>query len=812
MSKQNTTKPLVNNPSNQTNFYDSYIKGRELYYLLGIVLAVTYFVFKEFISLKKVYIFRDIGSDSLNIYFPWLAGTSDYLKTEPSLDWSFAQGMGQNLFPLSIGDWFSNFLTYFDKSKIPYGIAYMEIIKIFLTAFVFYKFLKELKLSNYSCLLFSFLFSFSGFIILGGCWTIFSAEALYAAIILFGFERWLNYGKFAWLVIGITFMAFLQPFFLFMYSILLAAYATVRYYDVKEKDNKQFLIFVAKTIGLSIVAILISSYQLFADLLQYTESPRVGGEASLFARLKSQPMFGLADDVLRFTTVFRSFGSDMLGTGNNFKGWQNYLEAPLFYCGIVCLVTFPQFFSFLSKRQKYFYSILTFAFCLPVLFPYFRYAFWAFSGDYFRTFSLVITFLMILFSARAISQIEQQGKINKLVLGITVLFLLFLLYTPNAQFKSAINLNLRSVVTILILVYASLLLGLTQKTKIKHISKMALLIICIIELASFSNITVNKRDVITKQVLNDKIGYNDYTVESVAYLKQVDKSFYRINKDYSSGLAIHSSINDAKVQGFYGTPSYFSFNQKNYIKFLGDLNVIDVKDENSTRWAKGLADRPMLFSLASGKYWLSKRTDNALASMGFDSINKFGDVKVYKNKYALPFGFTYDKGIGEDEFKKLSPTQKDFCLLRACVIGNEDKSTFASIKPFNVSDTIVPITFDNYLVNVNELKKDNFSITKFSENNIVGNVNTADSKILFFSIPFDKGWKATLNGQDAKLFRLNCGLTGLLTQKGNNSVELSFTPRFKKLGTLISLISFAIFIGLLALSYFKNKSKISAQV
>jgi uncharacterized membrane protein YfhO len=277
-------------------------------------------------------------------------------------------------------------------------------------------------------------------------------------------------------------------------------------------------------------------------------------------------------------------------------------------------------------------------------------------------------------------------------------------------------------------------------------------------------------------------------------------------------LAIHSSINDAKVQGFYGTPSYFSFNQKNYIKFLGDLNVIDVKDENSTRWAKGLADRPMLFSLASGKYWLSKRTDNALASMGFDSINKFGDVKVYKNKYALPFGFTYDKGIGEDEFKKLSATQKDFCLLRACVIGNEDKSTFASIKPFNVSDTTVPITFDNYLANVNELKKDNFSITKFSENNIVGNVNTIDSKILFFSIPFDEGWKAKLNGQDAKLFRLNCGLTGLLTQKGNNSVELSFTPRFKKLGTLISLISFAIFIGLLALSYFKNKSKISAQV
>lgn len=810
MSKQNTNKSS-NESSSNSNFYDSFIKGKEIYYLLGIISIVSYVVFSDFISLKKVYLFRDIGSDSLNIYFPWLAGTSDYLKTESSLGWTFAQGMGQNMFPMSIGDFFSNFLTYFDKSQIPYGLVFVEIIKIFLAGFIFYKFLKELKLSNFSSLLFAFLYAFSGFVILGGCWTIFSLEAVYAALILYGFERWLNHKRFTWLVIGITLMAFLQPFFLFMYTILLAAYAIVRYHDVNEKDNKQFFVFVAKTVGLATVAVFMSSYQLFADLLQYTESPRVGGEASLFARLQQAGMFDPAEDVLRFTTVFRSFGSDMLGTGSNFKGWQNYLEAPLFYCGIFCLVAFPQFFSSLNKRQKYFYGILTFVFCLPIIFPYFRYAFWAFSGDYFRTFSLVIIFFMVMFSARAIHYIEQQGKLNKIVLGVTVLFLLFLLYTPAPQFKGAINTSLRSFATFLIFAYAALLFGLSQKSSIKHTSKILLIVLCVIEVTYLSGITVNKRDVVTQSVLKDKVGYNDYTVESINYLKQIDKNFHRVNKDYTSGLAIHSSINDAKVQGFYGTPSYFSFNQKNYIKFLGDLNVIDVKDENSTRWAKGLGDRPILFSLASGKYWLTKRTDNSLTGMGFDSIAKFGDVKVYKNKYALPFGFTYNKGIGEDEFKKLSPTQKDFCLLRACVIGNEDKVTFSSIKSFNTADTIAPFTFDNYLAYVNELKKDEFKVSKFSENNIIGSVNTSDAKILFFSIPFDEGWKATLNGQETKLYRLNCGLTGLMTKKGSNTVELKFTPRFKNTGLMVSLVSLFIFVGLLGLSFFRNKSKSNTQ-
>jgi uncharacterized membrane protein YfhO len=804
MAKNINTKPSVQD-SSESNIYDSYIKGKEFYYLLGLILLVCYFVFKDFIYLKKVYLFRDIGSDSLNIYFPWLTGMSDYLKTESVPGWSFSQGMGQNVFPIWLGDFFSDFLTYFDKSKIPYGLVFMEILKIFLSGFVFYKFLKQVKLTNFSALIFAVLYAFSGFAILGGCWAIFSVEALYIAIILYGFERWLNHKKYFWFVFGIMCLGFLQPFLLLPYTIVLSTYICARYFDIHGKDNKAFVIFLLKTIGLAAIGVAITAYQLLPDVLQYLESPRVGGESSFFAKLQKQSMFDLADDTLRFTTAFRAFGSDMIGTGSNFKGWQNYLEAPLFYCGIFCLVVFPQFYSSLTKRQKMFYGAITVLFCLPILFPYFRYAFWAFSGDYFRAFSLVIVVFMVMFSARAISYIEQQNKINKVVLGVTVLFLLFLLYTPAAQFKPAVNTSLRAFATFLIFAYAALLFGLVGKTSIKSASKIMLIVLCLCETAYFSNITVNKRDVVTGSMLKDKVGYNDYTVESVAYLKSIDKSFFRLNKDYSSGLAIHSSINDAKVQGFYGTPSYYSFNQKNYIKFLGDLDVIDVKDENATRWAKGLGDRPILFSLASGKYWLSKRKDNAVANMGFDSIASFGDVKVYKNKFVLPFGFTYDKIIGENEFKKLSSGQKDFSILRACVIGNEDKVTFAAFKQFNLTDTTAPVTFDNYYAYVNELKKDNFVISKFSENNIIGSVDVKESKALFFSIPFDEGWGVKVNGADAKLYRINAGLTGLPINKGTNKVELTFEPRLKAKGAAISIAALICFAGLLGFTFLKNR-------
>jgi uncharacterized membrane protein YfhO len=789
----------------EKDFYTSKIEGKEKYILLGALILGCYIVFQDFISLKKVYLFKDIGSDSLNIFFPALVQLSEALKSGVPT-WTFSQGMGQNMFPFWLSDLFCNILLFLSsKDNLAYGLAFMEIAKIILAGFIFFKYLSELKVNQFSAYIGGFLFAFSGYIILGGCWTVFSTEAVFAALILYGFERFLNHGKWFWYVVGLACMSFLQPFFLFMYAIFLAVYIPVRYSDVSQNNWKKFPLFLIKTAGLSLLAVAISAYQLFPDILQYLESPRVGGEASFINKLKAQPMFSMADDVLRFTTTYRTFGSDMLGTGNNFKGWQNYLEAPLFYCGILCLVAFPQVFSSFNKKQKIAYGILTGVFVLPIIFPFFRYTFWAYSGDYFRTFSLIITLLLLIFSVKAINHIIKTEKVNKIVLGVTVLLLLILLYTPAAQFKPAINQGLRTIVTIFIFGYAGLLLGLSQKGNGKNTYKIILIVVCFFELIYFSNTTVNKRDVMTNRELKERIGYNDYTVDAVKYIKDTNKNFYRVNKDYSSGLAMHSSINDAKVQGFYGTPSYFSFNQKNYIKFLGDLNVIDPKDENSTRWAKGLGERPLLFTLVSGEYWLTKRPNNYLQGFGYDSVAKFGDVKVYKNRFALPLGFTYNQVLDETTFKKLSPTQKDIYLLRGCVIADDDKDLLAANKKFNLADTAAPFSFDAYGQYVKDIKKDSLNITQFKESDIKGDITVAAPKVLFFSIPFDEGWKATVNGTDTKLYRVNCGLIGLSVPVGKNAVELKFEPRYMKRGTLVSVIALLVFIGLLVFDKMRNK-------
>jgi hypothetical protein len=766
-------------------------------FLFVVMSAMCFVLFKDYILFHKVYLFRDIGCDSINIYLPQFNCLADYYKNEGVPGWSFSQGMGQNLFPLWLGDFFSDFMMLFDKKHIPYALAYIEIVKIMLSGFIFFKFLRELRLSAFVCILFALFYAFSGFMLVGGTWVIYSLEALYIAVVMYGFERWLNHGKYFWFCIGIMLLTFLQPFLLFPYTWFLLSYFVARYTDVHGKWNKNLLIFLLKSAGLVILGVMLSGYQLLPDILQMLESPRVGADAGMFDKLRAEPVFGLPDHNLVFATVFRCFGADTVGPGTNFQGWWNYLESPVFYCGVLCLVAFPQFFISLGRKQKWIYLIITVLFFLPVIFPYFRYALWAFTGNYFRSFSLMIVIWLIVFSARGLQHILDNRKVNLLLLALPVIAFIYLLYSPPKEAHvEAIDLLFRTVSVVLLVTYSALLFFLSKKN---HYSlKLLLFIICLGELALFSYSPVNNRGTLLAQELEEKSGYNDYSMDAVEFIKKNDKGFYRINKDDYSGGTMWGTVNDAKAQGYYGTQSYHSFNQKNYIRFLTSIGVVSANDEFSSRWARGLTGRNNLFRLMTGKYLLIKHPETDVS--GFDSIATFENVKVYRAHVSAPLGITYDTVISEDAFEKLPLHQKDIVLARACVIGESDADVFSKLKKLNSADTAVTSVegFGEYISN---RKKDSLSISYFSENKIKGKVNSHETGILFFSIPFDEGWKSTVDGTPAKVMRVNVGFTGLLLDKGEHEIELSFTPRLKREGSILSWLG----ILVLCLMMFRDR-------
>ena len=756
---------------------------------------LCFIIFNKFILGFAVYLFKDIGGDTLNVNFPSFVNIAEMLRENGLPGWSFEQGLGQNVFPFSLSDPTTDLLYLLGSDNLPFGIIWVEIFKIICSGLLFFCYLKKLKLDTNAAYIGGLLYAFSGFMIVGGGWYIFSTLGLYTALILLSFEMLYSENK-GWLFpISVALIAAYNFVSLYTCSVFLLLYVLFKVLAEEKINFKKIPSLLLDMLLLGALGILMSAVFSIPNLLQMLDSPRVSGNASIANELASIPIFALGDSNYLLTLLMRTFSSDLLGNGSAFKGWWDYLEAPMSYCGLISLLLVPQIFNFLKARQKIVYGSFIGLFIFTELFPWFRRGFWLFQGDYFRDFSLYVSIIFILFAVLALDKIIRGRTVNLFVLGVSFFTLLLLLYFPydlnlqdGTQWSAAIDHGIQAKVA-LFLVSITAILILFSVEKYRKYAPLCLLAITFVELASFNYDTVNKRDVMTTADMNKNIGYNDHSIQAIAFIKQQDKDFYRIEKNYGG-------FNDSKVQHYFGSSSYHNFNKLNYINFLNACNVLDANNEAETKWADGVKNEPLLQILTGVRYLLFKgdwKSHSQLTNTYIETAT-FDDVTVLKSKYALPMGVAYDAYMAQSDFSRLDTEHKHIALLKAIMIPDGLASDLSTMTRISQSD----LSFGTYSLNelardTEKLKANNFHLESFSNNSLDGEINNKIKQLVFFSFPFDSGWKAKVNGKDTDMLMVDGGLSAVLVGPGKNVISLRYFPPFVEKGFYLSLLGLLIF-------------------
>ena len=617
---------------------------------------------------------------------------------------------------------------------------------------------------------------------------------MYFALLLYAIERYLKDRVWLYFPIAVALVAAGTSFNLFLYALFFLPYILFRHYVNHGWRPRALSTILLRLAGLGVLGLGISAIFLFANVQEMMNSPRVLGEASLFDRLINKPLLGFEGFAHNATAILRFFSSDLLGSGSEFRGWRNYLEAPMFYCGLLSLLLAPQVFVQLARKHKLAYALFGLVFLVPVVLPFFRYLFWGFTGDYYRLFSAFVALVLLFFSLHALDHILKTGQVQVRLLIESLVVLLALLFFPYMSVGEAnavvIDGTMRMMAMASLLVYTGLVIGLGHDRS-RMVAQWGLLLVVCVELTSFSWQSVNNRPVVTAQEYQAKgAGYNDYSVDAVAWLKQNDPGFYRIEKTYSSGPAIHHSLNDAKVQGYFGTSSYDSFNQLNYIRFLDALDVINANVEYATRWAIGMRDNPLLMTFSAVKYVLVKQPVHAriFTELRYRIVHKVGDVIILMNPFYLPFGFTYDAYMTEADFRSLPTELKSVALLKAVVVERLDKTMQLHLTPVDGARIESTYTAESYLEDVKQRRNSVLKISNYGHKHVTGTIDLAQPGLLFFSLPFDRGWKVTVDGEPAELQQVNIGFSGLLLPAGEHTVELHYHLPFF-LTTLMTEVS-----------------------
>lgn len=772
------------------------------------LLCIT--VFHKFIFGFSVYLFKDIGSDTLNVYYPSYVNIAEMLREGGLPGWSFEQGLGQNVFPFSLNDPTTYFLYFLGSDNLPSGIVWVEIFKIICSGVLFFCFLKRFGLHTNAAYIGGLLFAFSGYMIVGGSWYIFSTLGLYTALILLSFEMLYSENKWWLFPVTVSLIASYSLVSLYTCCLFLLSYALFRVLAEDEIDLRVLPAILLRMLLLGALGVLISAVFSLPNLLQMIESPRVSGNASLSSAMGAFPILEPGNSIYLITLLMRTFSSDLLGNGTAYKGWSNFLEAPMSYCGLITLLLLPQIFVFLKSRQKVVFGLFIGIFLFAEIFPWFRRGFWLFLGDYFRDFSLYVSIIFILLAMWALDKIIRGRKVNLFILGASFFTLLILLYFPyvsppqnghgSIQWQAAIiDSSIQAKTTLFLTSIMITLLLLSVEEYRKH-AQICLIVITIIELASFSYFTVNSRNVVSTAELHQKTGYNDQSVEALAFIRQHDQDkFFRIEKNYSSSPAMNFGLNDSKVQHFFGSSSYYSFQSLNYINFLSICDVLDSASEPDTRWSFGVRMEPLLQALIGTRYLLFKGDWRPRSIADFyTEIARFGEVAVLKSNHALPMGVAYGAYILNSEFRTLDTKHKYIALLKAIVVSDRlasNLSTMSRISRVDLPENIY--SSSEFAMDTEKLKANSFLINSFSNNRIEGEITTRIKQLVFFSFPFDSGWKAKVNGKDVAVLLVDGGLSAILVEPGRNIVSLRYFPPFVRKGLVLTLLGLLIFGAML---------------
>lgn len=187
------------------------------------------------------------------------------------------------------------------------------------------------------------------------------------------------------------------------------------------------------------------------------------------------------------------------------------------------------------------------------------------------------------------------------------------------------------------------------------------------------------------------------------------------------------------------------------------------------------------------------RNNNTLNMRGFSYINSQNGFNVYENKNYIPMGFAYDTYLTYDEFSNLSTENKTRNLISSLVLNQDqikkydDILTHYDINEYNGDSTYIDACKEKKSKSCSKFEPDNDGFS--------AEIKLSKKSLVFFSVPYDKGFSAKVNGKKAEIEEVDGGLMAVVCDKGENKIRFDFELYGLNQGIALSLSGIVLLAG-----------------
>lgn len=250
-------------------------------------------------------------------------------------------------------------------------------------------------------------------------------------------------------------------------------------------------------------------------------------------------------------------------------------------------------------------------------------------------------------------------------------------------------------------------------------------------------------------VIENKDLVNNYNIKSdSSILNNLQKNNVNYELNDSHGLVSNNTITTTKKYKSIKLNISDDINTKNCELYLyfENLKFNGTKEYSITAKYNGVTKEQVVKDKVTSPYYIE--TPNILFNLGYSEQHS-GSIKIL---FSLKGTYTFD-----------------------------------NIK-------LIAVPMDNYSNDISNLKKYEFKLESFNDNNLTGSINNSEDGILQVSTSYTSGWKAYVDGVETKTINVNTGFIGIPLTSGKHKIELKYETPYLQLGTKLSIVGVILII------------------
>ncbi len=679
--------------------------------------------------------------------------------------------------------------TLFPSAAVPYLLPWLLCLKTAVAACSAYAYIRYFSDNVNACAIGALLYAFSGFQTYNVFFNHFHDVTAFFPLLLLAFEKLVNENKKGIFALTVALCATISYFFFVCEAVFLVIYFFIRCTDESFRiDMKKFglLIFEA------VVGGLISGFILLPAVIDVFNNYRVN------ERLYGLDLVFYGENV-RIPRIIQAFFmlSDMPARINILNAdrarWASlagYL--PMFsMCGVIAYMRTKKWKNWATKAIVVF-GVMA---CVPIL----NSSFVLFNSSYYARWYYMPILIMCMMTAVVLTDNKDDLKKGFIPCAVVAAFFIGVGMLPKVEDGKTVYgkvpgyielYYIQAIVTIIMTVALGVLIYYVAKQKLDYM-KVAVAMTtgaCVICMTSSVIYGVTQG--------NDNTDYINRAIhgsDNLDMKKLENNSEYYVDSNNFYRIDTSESVDNWCM--FWGLSSMRCFHSVVNTSIMDFYTTIGQTRDVASRMEPKLYPLRSLFSVKyyfnelpedqrNGKVKVSK--PQTLSQLkGFKYVDTQNGFNIYENRYYVPMGFTYDYFTFDADVQKMNTDQRPNIFMKALVLDDQQAMKYGGIlehKSFEQKD----MSENEYYKNCLDRRNSACTSFEYDTHGFTAKADLERENLMFFSVPYDEGWTATVNGKEVDIEKVTYGFMAVLCPKGECEIKFTYKTNGSGLGLLMT--------------------------